>query len=125
MLSILAYGLATVIAVGITYVGLNFFLRPHAAAAGYGVRVPEQRGATDAYFAVKGIRDIASGLVLTAVMLAAPASVVGWVMLAYTVVPLADMVIVLRWGGRKAVAFGVHGATAALMVVITVLLMLL
>jgi hypothetical protein len=124
MLTYLAYGLAALVAAGIILIGIRFLLQPRVSAAGFGVPVTGERGAADAFFAVKGIRDIASGLVVVVLMLTAPAHVVGWVMLAYTVVPLGDMVIVLRWGGRKAQAFGIHGATAVFMWLITVLLML-
>ena len=125
MLSFLAYGLSALVAAGITYIGIRFLVQPRVSAAGYGVPVTGERGAADAFFAVKGVRDIASGLVLLAVLLTAPAHVIGWVMLAFTVEVLGDMVIVLRWGGSKAHAFGIHGATAVFMWLITVLLMLL
>jgi uncharacterized membrane protein len=124
VLTYLAYGLTALVGVGIIVAGARFFLQPHAAAAAFGVAVPGGRGATDAYFAVKGVRDIASGLVALVLMLTAPAHVIGWIMLTYTVIPLGDAAIVLRWGGSKALAFGMHGGTAVAMWVITVLLML-
>jgi len=43
-------------------------------------------------------------------------------LLAATVIPVGDAVIVLRRGGQKARAYGVHGATAAAMVAIAVIL---
>ena len=39
----------------------------------------------------------------------------GWLILAATLIPAADSVIVIRHHGSKATAYGVHGATAAVM----------
>jgi hypothetical protein len=45
------------------------------------------------------------------------AHVLGWFMLAATLIPVADAVIVLHQGGSRAVAFGVHGGTAVAMLI--------
>jgi hypothetical protein len=51
--------------------------------------------------------------VLTLVLLAtASHHVLAWFLLAATVLPLADTLIGLRHGGPKATAFGIHFATA-------------
>jgi hypothetical protein len=44
-------------------------------------------------------------------------------MLAATIIPITDGAIVLHQGGSKAVAFGVHGSTAAAMLIISGLLL--
>ena len=41
--------------------------------------------------------------------------VLGWLMLAATLIPISDSVIVIRHHGSKATAYTVHGATAAFM----------
>jgi hypothetical protein len=51
------------------------------------------------------------------------AHLLGWFMLAATIIPLTDAAIVLRHGGTKAVAFGIHGATAVVMIVASGLLL--
>jgi hypothetical protein len=43
----------------------------------------------------------------------------GWFMLAATLIPVADAVIVLHEGGSRTVAFGVHGGTAVAMLIIS------
>jgi hypothetical protein len=43
-------------------------------------------------------------------------------MLAATLIPIADAAIVLRHGGSRTVAFGVHGGTAVAMLMISGLL---
>jgi hypothetical protein len=45
-------------------------------------------------------------------------------MLAATIIPLADAAIVLRNGGSESIAWGVHGLTAAVMLVTSALLLI-
>lgn len=54
-----------------------------------------------------------SGLVVLAAMATGSRRALGWVLLAAAVTPVGDMLIVLTSGGLPATAFGVHGATAA------------
>ncbi|NEG86651.1 DUF4267 domain-containing protein, partial [Pantoea agglomerans] len=75
------------------------------------------------YLGVKGVRDIASGLIVIVLMVAGATHLLGWVLLAATVIPLADTAIVLTNGGTKATAWGVHFATAVVMAVTAVLLL--
>ena len=49
--------------------------------------------------------------------------VLGWWMLVMTLIPIGDAVVVLRSGGSKATAYGVHVATAVVMAVIGILLL--
>ncbi len=48
--------------------------------------------------------------------------VLGWFELAASMIPIADAIIVLRRGGPKATAYGVHGATAAVLLATAALL---
>ncbi|MGH3584250.1 MAG: DUF4267 domain-containing protein, partial [Mycobacterium sp.] len=56
-------------------------------------------------------------------MVAGATHLIGWVMLAATIIPIADAVIVLDGGGSKAVAWGVHGLTAVVVLVTAALLL--
>ena len=86
---IIGYWLSGAIALGIVLVGARFLLAPHAAAAGYGVSVgPDPRW--EAYLSVKAVRDIASGLFTTILILNRSAHLLGWFMLAATIIPLSD-----------------------------------
>lgn len=114
----IGYALAGLIAVAIIVVGARFLVAPRAAAAGYGVP-----GEADAYRSAKGVRDIVSGLIVVVLMIAGATQLLGWVLLAATIIPLADVAIVLRNGGAKSIAWGVHGATAAVMLVTVGLLL--
>jgi len=120
MLSAVAYGLAVVLDLFIIFIGARFLLAPTIAAAGYGV--PAKPGGDGAYLAVKGVRDIVSGILGLALLIFVGAEAGAWFMLASTLSPLGDMLIVLRHGGTKAVAFGVHLATAAVVLISAALL---
>ena len=123
MSAIIGYWLSGVIAVGIMFIGARFFFAPHSAAAGYGVSVgPDPRW--EAYLSVKAVRDFASGLFITILILNRSAQLLGWFMLAATIIPLADAAIVLRHGGTRTAAFGIHGVTAGVMLIISGVLLL-
>src|SRR5262249_12182415 len=79
---------------------------------------------SQAYLSAKGIRDIASGLFIAILMAYGSAHVLGWFMLAATLIPIADALIVLHQGGSRTVAFGVHGGTAVAMLIISGLLLI-
>lgn len=65
-----------------------------------------------AYLTVKGLRDLSYGLLGLALIAFTDAEAVAWYMLIVALNPLGDTVNVLRHGGTKAVAFGIHFATA-------------
>ncbi len=119
----IGYVLAGLLAAAIIFIGARFLIAPRIAAAGYGVLPDLDQPGAVAYLSVKGVRDIAAGLVVIILMIAGATHLVGWVMLAATIIPLADATIVLRNGGSKSVAWGVHGGTAAVMLVTTALLL--
>jgi hypothetical protein len=122
MTTTIAYALAGTLAAGIILIGARFVVAPRVAATGYGVLPDVDRDSVRAYLSVKGVRDIATGLFVIIVMIAGATHLIGWIMLAATVIPLADATIVLRSGGSKSIAFGVHGGTAAVMLITAALL---
>ena len=122
MATSIGFYLSSVIAVGIIFIGGRFLLAPSLAATGYGVPAgtePQSR----AYLFAKGIRDIASGLFVAILIAYGFAHPLGWFMLVATIIPIGDAAIVLHHGGSRAVAFGVHGGTAAAMLIISGLLL--
>ncbi|GAA2986568.1 DUF4267 domain-containing protein [Streptosporangium longisporum] len=120
MLTPVAYGLAVLLNLFIIFIGLRFLLAPHASAAGYGV--PARKDGDAAYLAVKGLRDLAYGVLGLVLLAFAGARAEAWFMLVVALVPLGDTVIVLRHGGTRAVAFGIHFATAVIVLVDAALL---
>jgi hypothetical protein len=120
MLTPIAYGLAVVLSLFVVFIGARFLLQPEPAAAGYGVPAK-----ANAYLTVKGLRDLSYGILGLALIAFAGAHAAGWFMLVVALNPLGDTLIVLRNGGTKAVAFGIHFATALIVLLTATLLLTL
>ena len=112
-----------VIAAAIVFIGCRFLLAPSTAAGAYGVPAATEPHSR-AYLSAKGIRDIASGLFTAMLIAYGSAHALGWFMLIATLIPIADAMIVLHQGGSRTIAFGVHGATAVAMLIISGLLLI-
>ncbi|MFE7236511.1 DUF4267 domain-containing protein [Streptomyces sp. NPDC057596] len=61
------------------------------------------------------IGEIACGVFVFVLMLVATTSLLGWYLMALAAIPAGDAVVVLRSGEPKAAAYGIHGATAVVM----------
>jgi hypothetical protein len=120
MLTPIAYGLAIVLSGFVLFIGVRFLLAPQASAAGYGV--PAKEDGDVAYLTIKGLRDATFGVLGLALIAFADAHAVGWYMLVVAIAPLGDTLIVLRHGGPKATAFGIHFATAVVVLISAALL---
>jgi len=118
----IGFFLSAVIAVGIIFIGGRFLAAPSLAAAGYGVPASTEPH-SQAYLSAKGIRDIASGLFAAIPIAYGSTHPLGWFMLVATLIPVGDAAIVLHQGGSRAAAFGIHGSTAAVMLIISGLLL--
>lgn len=111
-MTVTAYTLGVVLDLFVVFIGARFLLQPIASASGYGVPAAPS-GGDPAYLTVKGLRDLTFGLMGLALLAFAGARAEAWFMLVVALAPLGDTLIVLRHGGPKAVAYGVHFATAA------------
>ena len=120
----IGYILAGLIGAGIIFIGARFILAQRVAAAGYGVQPDLSQRSVGAYLSVKGVRDIASGLIVFILMAAGATHPLGWMILAATIIPIGDAIIVLGHGGTKSIAFGVHGVTAVVMLITSALLLI-
>ncbi|GAA3638520.1 DUF4267 domain-containing protein [Kineosporia mesophila] len=96
----------------IIVIGARFLLVPRQATLDFGVPADSLRALT----AIKGVRDITSGVVLLVIWAAAGSDPLGWALVAAALTPVADAVIVVTNGGKPATALGVHGLTAAVLV---------
>ena len=114
--------LAALIAVGIIVIGCFYLLSPERISGTFGLKPPASDLDTRAWLRLKGIRDLASGLVVLTMMLAGDSRSVGIVLLALATIPFGDMSNILGSGGSKSTAFSVHGVTCAVMVVVGLLL---
>ena len=111
----IGYGLSGLLGAGLIFIGARFLVQPQAAAAGYGITNEQDGPTSDPYLAVKGVRDIAFGVVTFVVLAARKPYILGRYMAAASIAPIGDATIVLRRNGPKATAYGVHGTTAAVM----------
>ena len=123
MLAIIATALAALIGLAVVAMGTTGMLKPQFFAT-FGIPGTAPDTVLDNWLTVKGGRDVGTGLMLLVVTALGTTSLAGWVMLAATVMPVFDGLIVLRSKGPRAAAYGVHFATAAVMAVIAVLLLL-
>ncbi|WP_412540435.1 DUF4267 domain-containing protein [Longispora sp. K20-0274] len=114
--------LAALLGAGIMFVGARFLLDPQGAAAAFGVPA-WPHGDAEAFLSVKGVRDIATGLFVLVPLALGMRRAAGLAMLAAAFVPFSDMLIVFGYGGSAAAALGIHGATAAVVILAGVLLL--
>jgi Domain of unknown function (DUF4267) len=108
----IATGAAALVGLFSLFLSGRALLAPASAAVGFGVPAgPHARP----YMAIKGGRDLGLGLVILVLAATARAHPLGWTILAAAVIPVTDGVVVLRSGGPRAVAYGIHWVTAAIM----------
>ena len=90
----ISYVVAFITGLGLIFLGGRFLLSPEVAEAGYGIHFNEQGDYSFHY--IKGIRDIFSGLLLCVFVLMNEKRALGVTLLAGTIVPVTDMLIVLN-----------------------------
>ncbi|MFG2124155.1 DUF4267 domain-containing protein [Streptomyces sp. NPDC048710] len=115
-MTVTAYTLAVVLDLFCVFLGYRFLFQPASAAAGYGVPARPD-GDAGAYLSIKGFRDGTFGVVGLALLAFVGAQAEAWFMVCVALVPFSDTLIVLRNGGTKAVAFGIHFATAVVVLI--------
>ncbi|WP_217547593.1 DUF4267 domain-containing protein [Streptomyces sp. GbtcB6] len=122
-MTVTAYTLAVVLDLFVVFIGARFLLQPGPAAVGYGVPA-DPKGDAAAYLTAKGLKDGTFGVMGLALLAFAGARAEAWFMLCVALVPLFDTLIVLRNGGTRAVAYGIHFATAVVVLISAALLFL-
>ena len=114
--------LAALVAVAIIVIGCFYLVSPERISGTFGLKPPASDADTRAWLRPKGIRDIASGLILLTMMLTAGNRLVGITLLVFAIIPFGDMSIILGSGGSRSTAFSVHGITCAVMLLAGLLL---
>ena len=109
---------AALIAVAIIVIGCFYLVSPERISGTFGLKPPASDADTRAWLRLKGIRDVASGLVLLTMMLTANSRTGGIVLLVFAIIPFGDMSNILGSGGSKSKAFSVHGVSCAVMLVV-------
>ena len=118
MQNVIALSLAALMAVAIIAIGCFYLVSPERMTGSFGLKPPAPDADTRAWLRLKGIRDIASGLVVLTMMLTTGPRTVGIALLALAITPLGDMSIILGSGGSKSKALSIHGVTCAAMLVV-------
>ncbi|WP_331743981.1 DUF4267 domain-containing protein (plasmid) [Streptomyces sp. NBC_00873] len=115
MLTTSATVLAGLLGAALIFMGGRAFTTPQAAV-GFGIPdTPVDDPVFRPWLRVKGLREIACGVFVFVLMLVATTSLLGWYVMVLAAIPAGDAVVVLRSGGPKAAAYGIHGATAVVM----------
>ena len=107
---------ALLAAIGIIVLGAMYLFNPRGATQSFGLPLPEAGANVAWWLRLKGTRDIVSGLVLLALVAWGAPKLIGIVMLIQALIPTGDMSFILASKGSTKTAFGVHGLTAALMI---------
>jgi hypothetical protein len=109
-------GVAILVALGIIAIGLMYLTVPQTATRSFGLPLPEEGANIAWWLRLKGVRDLVSGVMVFALMIWGGPRLVGLALLVFALIPLGDMSLILGARGSAARAFGIHGVTAALMI---------
>ena len=120
----LAIGLALLVALAIIAIGAQYVVNPRAATRTFGLPLPEDGANIGWWLRLKGVRDIVSGLVVLAFLVSGEPWAVGLVLLMFALIPAGDMLTILAAKGSAKRAFGIHGVTAAVMILAAIPLMM-
>jgi Domain of unknown function (DUF4267) len=114
--------IAAVLGVAVVAMGAGYVIAPARSAPGFGVPAWPS-GEALAWLNIKGMRDIVTGLLVLVLLLTATPHVVAVYLLTIALIPLGDAAIVLAHKGNKALAYGMHGGTAAGVIAVGLLLL--
>jgi Domain of unknown function (DUF4267) len=89
----ISYTISFLLGLGMIFLGVRFLLSPEAATAGFGIHFNANGDYSFQY--MKGIRDIFSGLLICVFVLMNQRRALGVTLLAGTMIPVNDMLIVL------------------------------
>lgn len=92
----ISIAIAFLTGLGMIFIGTRFLLAPETAEAGYGIHFNAQGDYSFHY--IKGIRDVFSGLVICLLILTKQTKALGITLAVGTIIPVADMLIVLSKG---------------------------
>ncbi len=111
-----AIGVAMLVAFAIIAIGVMYLFNPRVATQSFGLPLPEAGPNIAWWLRLKGVRDIVAGLVVLAFMAWGGPRMVGIALLTEAIIPAGDMSLILAAKGSIRTALGIHGLTAALMI---------
>ncbi|KYH03147.1 DUF4267 domain-containing protein [Bradyrhizobium sp. DOA1] len=120
----LSLGIALLVALAIIAIGTLYVLNPRRVTQSFGLPLPEDGSNVAWWLRLKGVRDIASGLTVLALMAWGLPLALGIVLFVEALIPIGDMLLILAAKGPARAALGIHGVTALVMVLASIPLML-
>jgi len=113
-------GIGLLVALAIIAIGTGYIASPATMVRSFGLPLPGDAPNIPAWLRLKGVRDIVAGLLVLAFMVWGVQREIGIVLLIEAIIPLGDMLVILAAKGSTKSAFGIHGLTAAIMVLAAV-----
>ena len=110
-----SFWVALLVALAIIAIGISYLSIPRAATRSFGLPLPEGAN-VEWWLRLKGVRDVVAGLVILALMAWGGHRMVGIGLMVEAIIPLGDMAVILAAKGSIGRALGIHGLTAALMI---------
>jgi len=89
----ISYTIAFLLGLAMIFLGARFFFSPEAATADFGIHF--NSNGDYSFHHIKGIRDILSGVLLCALVLLKERRALGVMLLAATMIPVSDLLVVL------------------------------
>ena len=108
-------GTALLVALAIIAIGTGYIATPTTMTRSFGLPLPGDGPNIESWLRLKGVRDIAAGLLLLAFLLWGAEPEIGLLLLIAALIPVGDMLVILAAKGSTKSAFGIHGLTAAIM----------
>jgi hypothetical protein len=105
-------------------IGSQYVASPRTATGSFGLPLPEEGANVAWWLRLKGLRDIALGLVVLAFIAWGGPRGVGITLFVDAILPLGDMLLVLAAKGSIKSALGIHCVTAVVMILTAIPLMM-
>ncbi|MGG6894413.1 MULTISPECIES: DUF4267 domain-containing protein [Rhizobium] len=112
----LVNGIGLLVALAIIAIGTSYIASPMTTTRGFGLPLPDDGPNIPWWLRLKGVRDIAAGLLVLAFMVWGTQREIAIVLLVEAIIPIGDMLLILAAKGSSKSAFGIHGLTAVIMV---------
>ncbi|MGO6819399.1 DUF4267 domain-containing protein [Rhizobium leguminosarum] len=119
-----ANGAGLLLALAIIAIGTGYIASPTTMMRSFGLPLPEDGPNVAWWLRLKGVRDIVAGLLVLAFMMWGSQREVGIVLLIEAMIPAGDMLLILAAKGSTKSAFGIHGLTAVIMVLVAIPMMI-
>ncbi|UED32663.1 DUF4267 domain-containing protein [Rhizobium ruizarguesonis] len=119
-----ANGAGLLLALAIIAIGTGYIASPTTMMRSFGLPLPEDGPNVAWWLRLKGVRDIVAGLLVLAFMMWGAEREVGIVLLIEAMIPVGDMLLIRAAKGSTKSAFGIHGLTAVIMVLVAIPMMI-